>query len=223
MLRDLSYEEMLEIAGAGSEVLALRAIECAAAHNIIVHIRCSFTLQTGTLVRKENLSMEQPRVSAIAYDASSIKFTIANLPYHPTAIARILRALAKRQVAVDLILQTATDNGCSDIALVTSGTEKEKTIDAVRSAAEEVGAAEVILNNDMTRLSVVGVGVRSDSMILTMMLEGLASEGIEFDMLSISPMSITCLVATERMETAVQRLCQVFKLDSPIQLLGCRR
>lgn len=209
----ISFEEMLEIAASGGRVLALRSVEFARNHSVRLHVRSSFTWEPGTLVKEEDPSMEQAIVSAITHDASEAKVTVTGVPDKPGIAAGLFRALAERQVNVDMIVQNTSVEGTTDISFTVPKTDLDVAVSVVQGLRAELGARSVDADEDIARVSLVGAGMKTHPGVTATMFETLAAEGINIEMISTSAIRISCVVRTATAERAVQALHRAFRLE----------
>jgi aspartate kinase len=212
-IRELSYEEMLEIAASGGRVLALRSVEFARNHRVVLHVRSSFTWEPGTLVREEDETMEQAVVSAVTHDASEAKITVTGVPDRPGIAARLFRGLADRSINVDMIVQNTSHEGLTDISFTVPKEDLSTSLEVTRSVAPEIGAGEVLADAGVARVSIVGAGMKTHPGVTATMFETLAKEGINIEMISTSAIRISCMVREEAVERAVQALHAAFELS----------
>ena len=213
----VSTEEMLEIAATGSGVLMFRAVEFARNHGIRIHVRSSFSWEPGTWVVPEaemEKTMEQPIIAAVTHDTSEAKITVARVPDRPGIAARLFRTLADGKVNLDMIVQNVSHDGTTDISFTVPKSDLTAAIEACRSHSAELGAAEVIADDGIGKVSLVGAGMKSHPGVSATMFETLADNGINIEMISTSPIRITCVVRAEQVEAAVQCLHQAFDLGS---------
>jgi aspartate kinase len=213
----VSTEEMLEIAGTGSGVLMFRAVEFARNHGVRIHVRSSFSWEPGTWVvpeseLQEDPNMEQPIISAVTHDTSEAKVTVARVPDRPGIAARLFRTLADRNVNIDMIVQNVSHDGTTDISFTVPKTDLAEALDACRSHSNEFGAAEVLSDDDVAKVSLVGAGMKSHPGVSAKMFETLADHSINIEMISTSPIRITCVVRADQVEDAVQCLHDAFDL-----------
>lgn len=214
-LARVSYEEMLEIAAHGGRVLSLRSVEFARNHHVPLHVRSSFTWEPGTWVVEEDESMEQAVVTAITHDASEAKVTVAGLPDRPGVAARLFRALADRNVSVDMIVQNVALDGTTDISFTVPGFDLAISTEVSESLLSELGATGVTTDSDVARVSLVGAGMKTHPGVTALTFETLANEGINIEMISTSTIRISCMVRADKAETAVQVLHAAFGLAPP--------
>jgi aspartate kinase len=208
----VSFDEMLDIAASGARVLALRSVEFARTHHVDLHVRSAFTWEPGTWVTEEDPSMEQPIVSAVTHDASEAKVTVTGVPDRPGIAARLFRALADRAVNVDMIEQNTSIHGLTDISFTVPRDDLATSLEVVRALAPAIGATDVLADENVARVSLVGAGMRSHPGVSATMFETLAANDINIEMISTSAIRISCMVAADAMERAVQALHDAFKL-----------
>jgi aspartate kinase len=214
-LARVSYEEMLEIAANGGRVLSLRSVEFARNHHVPLHVRSSFTWEPGTWVVEEDKSMEQAVVTAVTHDASEAKVTVAGLPDRPGVAARLFRALADRNVSVDMIVQNVALDGTTDISFTVPGFDLAISTEVSESLIPELGATGVTTDSDVARVSLVGAGMKTHPGVTALTFETLANEGINIEMISTSTIRISCMVRADKVETAVRVLHAAFELAPP--------
>jgi aspartate kinase len=212
-LNRISYEEMLEIAATGGRVLALRSVEFARNHQVPVLVRSSFTWEPGTLVTKEDPSMEQVIVSAVTSDSSEAKLTITGVPDRPGIAAALFRALAEKAVNVDMIVQNTSSAGTTDISFTVPKADLAASTAVAEGLAPTIGARAVISDLDVATVSLVGAGMKTHPGVTATMFEALAADHINIEMISTSPIRISCMVRAEVAERAVQALHAAFRLD----------
>jgi aspartate kinase len=215
-LARVSFEEMLDIAASGGRVLALRSVEFARNHGVPLHVRSSFTWEPGTWVVEEDAAMEQAVVTAVTHDTSEAKVTVTGVPDRPGIAARLFRALADSAVNVDTIVQNTSLHGTTDISFTVPKTDLAVSLDVARALAPEIGAGEVMADDGIAKVSLVGAGMRSHPGVSATMFEVLATAGINIEMISTSSIRITCVIRADRVERAVQVLHQAFELDAPV-------
>jgi len=212
-LARVSFDEMLDIAASGGRVLALRSVEFARNHHVPLHVRSSFTWEPGTWVVEEDESMEQAVVTAVTHDTSEAKVTVTGVPDRPGIAARLFRALADRAVNVDTIVQNVSQHGTTDISFTVPKVDLGTSLEVTRSLVPEIGAGEVLADDGIAKVSLVGAGMRSHPGVSATMFEVLAAEGINIEMISTSSIRISCVVRAEAVERAVQALHRAFELE----------
>jgi aspartate kinase len=212
-LTHISFEEMLEIASSGGQVLALRSVEMARTYGVPIEVRSSFTWEPGTVVGGEDLEMEQPIVSAITSDVSEVKITVAGVPDRPGVAGSIFRSVATAGVNVDMIVQNTSHSGATDISFTVPGDDLVTTLEVVRALLPEIEATSVVADDNVAQVSVVGAGMKTHPGVTATMFETLAAEGINIEMISTSPIRISCMVRRAASERAVQLLHEAFGLS----------
>jgi aspartate kinase len=212
-LNRVSFEEMLDIAASGGRVLALRSVEFARNHRVPLHVRSSFTWEPGTWVVEEEPDMENAVVTAVSHDTSEAKLTVTGVPDRPGLAARLFRALADRSVNVDMIVQNISVHGTTDISFTVPKVDVATSVAVARELAADIGAGEVLADDAIAKVSLVGAGMRSHPGVSATMFETLANEGINIEMISTSTIRVTCVVRAELVERAVQSLHRAFELD----------
>ncbi|MFP5378042.1 MAG: aspartate kinase [Acidimicrobiia bacterium] len=218
---ELGYDEMLEMCAAGCPKPEMRSVEYARTHGVRLHVRSSFTWEPGTWVvsgeevearRKEAGSMEQAIVSAVVHDTSEAKVTVTNVPDKPGIAAKLFRSLAGEHVNVDMIVQNVSLGGTTDISFTVEKADLPVALKVCRAHADEIGAADVIADAAIATVSLVGAGMKTHPGITATMFETLAGEGINIEMISTSPIRISCVVRADAVERAVQALHAAFGL-----------
>ncbi|OGW62749.1 MAG: aspartate kinase [Nitrospirae bacterium RIFCSPHIGHO2_01_FULL_66_17] len=215
-LDKISYEEMLEMASLGAKVLQTRSVEFAMKYLVPVRVLSSFTdAPTGTLVTKEDRDMEQVVVSGVTYDRNQAKITLLGVPDRPGIAARLFGGIAKEDIIVDMIIQNISQEGLTDISFTVPRADAKKAVSLVSTLVREIGANDVQLTEDIAKVSIVGVGMRSHSGVAATMFETLAREGINIMMISTSEIKISCVVDAKYTELAVRALHEAFELGTP--------
>lgn len=213
-LARISFDEMLEMAGAGSKVLALRSVEFARNHNVPLQVRSSFTWEPGTWVTAEESSMEDPIISGIVQDANESKVTVLSVPDRPGISAALFEPLAAANVNVDMIVQNTSNDGKTDISFTVPKAELKVALEIVESVAAEIGAGGVSHQSDIAKVSLVGAGMKTSPGIAAKMFRVLAEQKINIEMISTSTIRISVVVAAASTEKACQVLHTAFGLDS---------
>jgi len=211
----VSFDELLEMTATGCPKPAMRSVEYARTHGVDLHVRSAFTWETGTWVRQEDDTMEQAIVSAVTHDTSESKFTVAGVPDRPGIAARLFRALADRDVNVDMIVQNTSAHGATDISFTAPHEDVEVAVEVAEAVAAELGAQEVRQDDGIARVSVVGAGMKSNPGVAATMFETLADADINIEMISTSAIRISCVVREPEVERAVLALHDAFSLSSP--------
>ncbi len=216
-LEKISYEEMLELASLGANVLQTRSVELAAKHQVPVEVRSSFQDGPGTRVVKEDADMEQVLVSGVAGDCHQAKVTVVGVPDRPGIAAKIFVAIAESAINVDMIIQNVSQDSLTDISFTVPRGELKSAMSLIQDLAKAIGARTVEVNEAIAKVSLVGVGMRSHSGIAARMFATLSRDGINIMMISTSEIKISCVIEEKYMELAVRGLHQEFGLEkSPI-------
>jgi aspartate kinase len=209
----ISYEEMLEMASLGAKVLQTRSVEFAKKYGVTVHVRSSFHEGEGTIVCEEEVDMEQVVVSGVTYDMNQARIEIARVPDRPGIAAIFFDAISKANILVDMIIQTSSlEEGHANMAFTISKADFPASLKIAQSLAKELGAKEVIAEDEMAKVSMVGVGMRSHSGVASKMFSTLANEGINIKMISTSEIKISCIIDAKYTELAVRSLHDAFEL-----------
>lgn len=208
----ISYEEMLEMASLGAKVLHSRSVEFAAKYNVPLRVLSSFTNNSGTLVTKEDKDMEQEAVSGVTYDKNASKISLIGVPDKPGIAGRIFGAISDANIIVDMIIQNISQGELTDISFTVPKGDAKKAVDIMKKMTKEIGAADVLLNPDIAKVSIVGVGMRSHSGVAAKMFATLAKEGINIMMISTSEIKISCVIDAKYTELAVRALHDAFEL-----------
>lgn len=208
----VSFEEMLEISATGGRVLALRSVEFARNHHVPLQVRSSFTWEPGTWVGEEVPDMEQAMVTAVTHDLSEAKLTVTGVPDRPGLAARLFRALADRNVNVDMIVQNVSTEGTTDISFTVPGADLAVSAEAAAELVPELGATGVTTDDHVARVSLIGAGMKTNPGVTARTFETLAAEGINIEMISTSSIRISCMVRSDQAEVAVRALHAAFEL-----------
>ena len=209
----VSYDEMLELASLGAKVLQIRSVEFAKKYNVDIHVRSSFNDNTGTMVTKEDKDMEAVLVSGIAYDKNETKIAVMQVPDKPGIAAKILSPLSDANISVDMIVQNVSEKGFTDFTFTVTKADFKKALAITQATAKEVEAKDVITDENISKISIVGVGMRSHAGVATKMFQVLAKEGINIQMISTSEIKISVVVDAKYTELAVRVLHDAFGLS----------
>ena len=212
-LSKISYDEMLEMARAGAKVLQPRSVELAKKFNVPVCVRSSFTDGGGTLVTKEDEEMEREVVCGVTYDRDQAKITVVHVPDRPGIAARLFTPLAQHNIVVDMIIQNASIECYTDLTFTVSRKDINKSYEIIEEVAKEIGAKKIEIDNDVTKVSIIGVGMISHSGVAAKMFSALSREGINILMISTSEIKISCVIQAKYTELAVSALHDAFGLD----------
>ncbi|MEV0079354.1 aspartate kinase [Nocardia neocaledoniensis] len=215
-LDKISYEEMLEMAACGSKVLMLRCVEYARRYNVPVHVRSSYTDKIGTTVfgSMEDIPVEQAILTGVAHDRSEAKVTVVALPDEPGYAAKVFRAVADAEINIDMVLQNISkvDTGKTDITFTLPKTDGARAVEMLTKRQDEIGFAQVLYDDHIGKVSLVGAGMKSHPGVTATFCEALANAGVNIDLISTSEIRISVLVRDTELDEAVQVLHQAFDL-----------
>lgn len=212
-LQKISYEEMLELASLGAKVLQSRSVEFAMKYNVPVVVRSSFNNNSGTLVVEEDKDMENVVVSGIAYDKNQAKITVVDVPDKPGIAARLFNAIASANIIIDMIVQNISSDGkFADISFTVPKTDARHAVEVAGAIGMELGAKRVDLREDISKVSMVGVGMRTHSGVAAKMFQQLADHNINIFMISTSEIKVSCIIDLKFTELAVRVLHETFGL-----------
>ena len=213
-LERITFEEMLEMASLGSKVLQIRSVEFAGKYNVPLRVLSSFEEGEGTLITFEEESMEKAKISGIAFSRDEAKLSVLGVPDQPGVAHKILKSISDQNIEVDMIVQNiAADEKTTDFSFTVHRNDYNKAMGILRQTAAELGARDVIGNDSIVKISLVGVGMRSHAGIASKMFEALAQEGINIRMISTSEIKISVVVDEKYLELGVRALHQAFELD----------
>jgi aspartate kinase len=212
-LDKISYEEMLELASLGAKVLQIRSVEFAMKYKVPLWVKSSFSRDPGTLVCEEDASMEDVMVSGIAYDRNEAKIAIRGVPDVPGVAAKIFGPLDEQNIVVDLIVQNVSKDGRTDLTFTVTKTDFAKTTELVHQIVKSVGAESFDTDDQISKISIVGVGMRNHSGVAAKMFKVLAQEGVNLQMISTSEIKVSCVIHSKYTELAVRALHTAFGLD----------
>lgn len=212
-ISEVSYDEMLEMAGAGSKVMQLRSVEFAKKFNVVFEVRSSLNDNPGTIVKEETSSMESVVVRGVSLDRNQAKITLFGVPDRPGRAARIFRALADNSINVDMIVQNASHAGGSpqtDLSFTVDKPDLVKATQIIGGLKTEVGFAEAVAAENIAKISIVGVGMRSHAGVAAKMFDILAHEGVNIDMISTSEIKVSVVIDLGKAEAATRALHAAF-------------
>lgn len=217
-LERITFEEMLEMSSLGSKVLQIRAVEFAGKHNVPLRVLSSFEGGEGTLISYEEEGMEQAVISGIAFNRDEAKLTILGVPDHPGVAFQILGPVGAANVEVDMIIQNVAADGNTDFTFTVHRNDYARARAVLDDVAKELGAREVVGDDNIVKISLVGVGMRSHAGIAAQMFEILAKEGINIQMISTSEIKVSVVVDEKYLELGVRALHSGFELEQPIEV-----
>lgn len=211
-LSTLSYDEMLELASLGAQVMQARSIEVAKKYDVPIVVRSSFTYREGTMITKEIRVMEDVLVSGVTLNKDEAKVTVLDVPDKPGVAATIFKELAKAGINVDMIIQNISHTRRTDVSFTVVKSDLSKTIKVMKATADRIGAGGVIQDEDIAKVSIVGVGMRSHSGVAAYMFEALAEDNINIEMISTSEIKISCIIRRAHADRAMRAVHKKFAL-----------
>src|SRR5208283_1148644 len=218
-LEKIYFEEMIEMESLGAKVLQTRSVEFAMKYEVPVVVRSSFNDNPGTLVTKEDADMENVMVSGITYDKNQAKVTIMAVPDRPGIAAKLFKDVANAGIIVDMIVQNVSSDGkATDISFTVPRTESKKAFNLTEGISKELGARGVNFREDISKISIVGVGMRTHPGVAAQMFETLAKHGINMMTISTSEIKVSCLIEEKYTELAVRVLHDALGLSGRGQL-----
>ena len=214
LLSEIFYDEMLEMASLGAQVVNARSIEYAKKYDVPIRVRSSFNYSEGTLIREmEGKYMEKLVVSGVTYNKDEAKITILWVPDKPGIAARVFKAIADENVNVDMIIQDVSEGGITNISFTVSKSDLKKALNAVDKIAKEVQATGVLSDEKISKVSIVGVGMLNHPGVAARMFEALSEKGINIQMISTSEIKISCVIDEAHTEEAVRAIHKKFNLE----------
>lgn len=212
-IKYITFEEMLEMAALGAQVMQARSIEVAMKYNMPIHVRSSYSKEEGTMILKDNQKLEEIAVRGVTSNAKEAKITICQVPDKAGVAAKIFNEISKTGTNVDVIVQNVSHTKLTDISFTVPKTDLNKALAATKSIAQKIGAGEVTSQKNIARISIVGSGMRSHQGIAAKMFKTLADHKINIDMISTSEISISCIINKKNTENAVKELHKAFNLS----------
>jgi len=215
-LKKITFEEMLELASLGAKVLQTRSVEFAGKYKVPLRVLSSFEPDEGTLITYDNEEdkMEAPLISGVAFNRDEVMFTLRGIPDQPGVANKVLGPISKENINVDLIVQNVSPDGRSNFTFTTNRTELSKCKEILEDVLNQLGAAELDINSDIAKISVVGVGMVSHAGVAAKMFESLGKESVNIELISTSEIKISVIVKEKYTELAVKTLHDSFGLDS---------
>jgi aspartate kinase len=211
-LEEISYDEMLELASQGSKVMQSRSVEFAKKYGVVFEVRSSFNHNPGTIVKEEVAYMEKVVVRGVAVDKDQAKVVISNLPDKPGTAAAVLRTLADASINVDMIVQNVGHNGVASVTFTVPKDDAHNAVKILPPIFRKLGGGEVAAYDNIAKLSVVGVGMRTHAGVAAQMFEALADKGINIELISTSEIKVTLAIARDRADDAQRAVHSAFDL-----------
>jgi len=211
-IEEISYDEMLELASAGSKVMQSRSVEFAKKFDVVFEVRSSFNHNPGTIVKEEVASMEKVVVRGVAVDKNQAKVAVSNITDKPGSAAKVFRALADANIVVDMIVQNAGRDGIANLTFTAPANEVGKATKALEPILKELGGA-IASHDQVAKLSVVGVGMKTHSGVAATLFQALAEAGVNIDLISTSEIKITVAIEQSKADAAARAVHTAFGLD----------
>ncbi len=209
----ISFDEMLELASRGAQVMQTRAVEAAKKHRVKLHVRSSFSKQKGTLIMKKKVSFEEPVVRGVALTEKEVKLTVCQVPDKPGVAAKIFQRLSSKNINIDMIVQNVSHKRITDISFTVSKTQANSALAITKSLAKEVKAGSVIYDKDIAKISIVGIGMKTHAGVAHGMFGALSRNKINIEMISTSEISISCIIKKDKGKQAARALHKTFGLE----------
>ena len=211
-IEKISYDEMLELASLGAKVLQIRSVEFAKKYNVDVHVRSSLNENTGTMVTREDKDMEGILVSGVAYDKNEAKIAVMGVPDKPGIAAKILTPLSDAAISVDMIVQNVSSEGLTDFTFTVTKADLKQALLITNEVAKEIQAKQVLSDENISKISIVGLGMRSHAGVATQMFTALSQNSINIQMISTSEIKISVVIDERYTELAVRVMHETFGL-----------
>jgi len=205
---------MLEAASLGAKVLQIRAVEFAKKYNVPIHVRSSFNEEEGSMVVREDRDMERIVVTAVTYDKNEARITLTKVPDRPGIASKIFTPIAEEGIVVDMIIQNTREGGLTDLTFTVPKSDFKRAMAIEEKVAREIGAEDVMGDENIAKVSVIGVGMRSHTGVAVKMFSALAKENINIMMISTSEIKISCVIEEKYAELAVHVLHDAFDLEN---------
>jgi len=211
-LKEITYDEMLEMASLGAQVMQARSIEVAKKFDMPLHVRSSFETEPGTMILKEADKMEGFVISGVTLNKSEAKLTMCDVPDQPGIAAKIFREISRQGINVDTIVQNVSRRGTTDVSFTVPLGELHRAKSVTEKVAGKIRAHRVLEDKDIARVSIVGVGMKTHTGVAAKMFEALAAKKINIDMITTSEISISCIIKKKNAEKAVRSIHAKFGL-----------
>lgn len=219
-IKKIAYEEMLELASLGAKVMQIRSVEFGSKYGVRIHVRSSFKDEEGSWIVPEEEIMEKVAVRGVTSSDKEVQFTVVKVPDQPGIAAKIFKALGDAHIAVDMIVQTVSVDGYTDMSFTVSETDAPHAKEIVEKIAKDIGAEKVLMDPNVAKISIVGLGMRSAYGVAGKMFEILAKHNINIKAISTSEIRISCLIDRKYTELAVRALHEAFIEDESINFVG---
>ena len=217
-MEKVTFEEMLEMASLGSKILQIRSVEFAGKYKVPLRVLSSFDDGPGTLITmEEDISVENPVISGIAFNRDEAKVTVKGVPDIPGVASKILCPISDANVEVDMIVQNVAEDGTTDFTFTVHRNDYVRALEVLENTASELGARSVSGTDDICKVSMVGVGMRSHAGVASKMFKVLADESINIQAITTSEIKISVVIAEKYLELAVRALHTAFDLDAKVE------
>jgi len=211
-LKQISYEEMLEMASLGAKVLDIRSVEFAAKFGVRIHVRSTFTDREGTMVVPEEQIQERLIITGVAYNKNEARITIKGVPDQPGVANKVFNPISDAGIVVDVIIQNTSVDGTTDLTFTVPKTDYQKAMGLLSTVTREIGAKEVLGDPNIAKVSIIGIGMRNHAGVASKMFGALAAEGINIQTINTSEIKISCVIDEKYTELAVRALHKAFGL-----------
>lgn len=215
LLRQITFEEMLELSSLGAKVLQIRAVEFAGKYKVPLRVLSTFEEGPGTLITLEEQTMETPAIAGVAFERDEAKLTVKGVPDVPGAAYKVIGPVSEQGIEVDVIVQNAAADGSNDISFTVKREDAERTLGILEQAVPSIPAQTVELDTHIAKVSLVGVGMRSHAGIASLMFKALGEEGINIQIITTSEIKISVVIEEKYLELAVRALHSAFALEKP--------
>ena len=214
----IGYEEMLEMAQSGAQVMQTRAVELGWVNNVVIEVLSSFEDAPGTLIREDPLVEQRNKVRGLAHDRNVAKVTVVEVPDRPGVASAIFSPLAEAGVSVDVIVQNVGHGGTTDMSFTVTRTDLGKARQILGPIVRDLGAREITTDASVAKVSIVGAGIQNAPGYAARMFRALADVGVNIEAIATSEIRITCLIAEDGVEPALRSLHAAFELEQPDQV-----
>lgn len=212
-LKEIGYEEMLELATLGAKVMHSRAVELGQLYNVPILVASSFTEAPGTMICGGTAMEVRNRVRGIAHDVNVAKITLVGVPDRPGIAAAVFEPLAKANISVDTIVQNASINNITDLTFTVARSDLDKAMPIVQEVARSIGAKQCVSDSSLAKVSIVGTGMQGAPGYAATMFRALSEQGINIQLITTSEIRITCIISEDRVKDAVRALHKAFELE----------
>jgi aspartate kinase len=214
-LRVIGYEEMLELAHQGAQVMQTRAVELGWVNGVVIEVLSSFEDAPGTLIKEDPFVEQRNKVRGLAHDRNVAKVTLVEVPDRPGVAAAVFEPLAEAGISVDMIVQNVGHHGTTDLSFTVARSDLARAKRILEPVVRELGFREMTTDSSVAKVSIVGAGIQNAPGYAARMFRTLADAGVNIEMISTSEIRITCMIAEDMIEPAVRALHAAFELERP--------